>query len=119
MSYIVASKVKEYVNGKGMMSSGDLAEHVSKALEMWMAQGVKAAQANDRKTVRGCDILSFTPSSTAYVVASAVKQYVNGKDMMASGDLPELASSLVQWLLDMAIARAKANGRKTVRGEDL
>ena len=119
MSYIVASKVKEYVNGKGMMSSGDLAEHVSKVLEMWLNQGVKAAQANDRKTVRGSDILVFSPSGTAYVVASSIKQFVNGKGMMASGDLPEHASGLVQWLLDMAVSRSKANGRKTVRGEDL
>ncbi len=119
MSYIVASKVKEYVNGKGMMSSGDLAEHLSKTLEMWLSQGTKAANANDRKTVRGCDILVFSPSSQSFVVASAIKQYINGKGMMASGDLPEMGSGLVQWLLDSALARAKANGRKTVRGEDL
>lgn len=119
MSYVVASKVKEYVNSKGMMSSGDLAEHVSKNIEMWLSQGLKAAQANDRKTVRGCDILVFAPSSTTFVVASAVKTFVNGKGMMASGDLPEHASALVEWLLGSAVKRSQANGRKTVRGEDL
>ena len=119
MSYIVASKVKEHINGKGMMSAGDLAEHLNKVLEMWLAQGVKAAQANDRKTVRDSDLLVFSPSSTAFVVASAVKQYVNGKDMMSAGDLPEHASGLVLWLLDKSVERAKANGRKTVRGEEL
>ncbi len=119
MSYVVASKIKEYVNGKGMMSSGDLAEAVSKYTEGWLAKSVQSAQANDRKTVRGSDLLVFSPSNTAYVVASAVKQYVNGKGMMSSGDLSEFVSAFVEQSLHMAVERAKANGRKTVRGEDL
>lgn len=119
MSYVVASKVKEYINGKGMMAAGDLADDLSKVVEMWLSQGIKAAQANDRKTVRGSDMLVFSPSSQSFVVASAVKQFVNGKSMMSSGDLPEFASSLVEWLLAEAIKRAKANDRKTVRGSDL
>lgn len=119
MSYVVASKVKEMVNGKGMMASGDLAEHLSKQVEMWLAQGIKAAQANDRKTVRGSDLLVFAPGKMALTVASKVKEYVNGKNMMSSGDLAEHVSGLAEWLLDMAVKRAGANGRKTVRGEDL
>jgi len=119
MSYVVASKVKELVNGKGMMSSGDLAEHLSKHIEMWLGMGVKAAQANDRKTVRGSDMLAFTPGKMALIVASKVKEYINGKNMMSSGDLAEHVSALAEWLLSEAIKRAAANGRKTVRGEDL
>lgn len=119
MSYVVASKVKEMVNGKGMMSAGDLAEHLSKTIEMWLGHGIKAAQANDRKTVRGSDILSFSPGKMTLCVASKVKEFVNGKDMMSSGDLAEHVSGLAEWLLSSAIGRATANGRKTVRGEDL
>ncbi|TSC80378.1 MAG: hypothetical protein G01um101425_32 [Candidatus Peregrinibacteria bacterium Gr01-1014_25] len=119
MSYVVASKVKEYVNGKNMMAAGDLADHLSKQVEMWLAQGLKAAQANDRKTVRGCDILVFSPGKTPFVVASKIKEYVNGKNMMASGDLADYASGLVEWLLSMACDRCKSNDRKTVRGGDL
>jgi histone H3/H4 len=56
MSYVVASKIKEFINGKGMMSSGDLAEHASKFLEEALAKAVKRAAANGRKTVRGEDL---------------------------------------------------------------
>lgn len=119
MSYVVASKVKEFVNSKNMMAAGDLAEHLSKTVGMWLDHGMKAAQANDRKTVRGCDLLCFTPGKMGMVVASKVKEHVNGKNMMASGDLPEFVSGLAEWLLGQAVERAKANDRKTVRGTDL
>jgi histone H3/H4 len=119
MSYVVASKVKELVNGKGMMSAGDLAEHLSSTVEMWLSLGVKAAQANDRKTVRGSDVLAFAPGKSALVVVSKIKEFVNGKGMMSSGDLGDHVSGLAEWLLEQAVKRAGANGRKTVRGEDL
>jgi histone H3/H4 len=119
MSYVVASKVKEMVNSKGMMASGDLAEHLSKHIEMWLGQGIKAAQANDRKTVRGSDMLVFSPGKMSLIVASKAKEFVNGKGMMSSGDLAEHLSGLAEWLLAEAVKRAGANGRKTVRGEDL
>lgn len=119
MSYVVASKVKEMVNGKGMMSAGDLAEQLSKTVEMWLDRGVKAAQANDRKTVRGSDVLVFAPGKMSLVVVSKVKEFVNAKGMMSSGDLGDFVSGLAEWLLAEAVKRAAANGRKTVRGEDL
>ena len=119
MSYVVASKVKEMVNGKGMMSAGDLPEHLSKHVEMWLGLAVKAAQANDRKTVRGSDLLAFNAGKVGVVVASKIKEYVNAKNMMASGDLADYVSGLGEWLLSKAVERATANGRKTVRGEDL
>ena len=119
MSYVVASKVKEFVNSKNMMASGDLAEHLSKHVGMWLDHGIKAAQANDRKTVRGSDILVFAAGKMGMVVASKVKEHVNGKNMMASGDLPEFVSGLAEWLLGAALERCKANDRKTVRGSDL
>jgi histone H3/H4 len=56
MSYVVNSKIKEFINSKGMMSSGDLAEHASKFLEEALGKAVKRAQANGRKTVRGEDL---------------------------------------------------------------
>jgi histone H3/H4 len=118
MSYVVASKLKEFINSKGMMSAGDLAESVSKYVEEYLGRAVQSAQANDRKTVRGSDLLVFSPSSSAYVVASKVKEFVNGKGMMSAGDLAEYVSAFVEWSLGKAIQRASANGRKTVRGED-
>ena len=56
MSYVVTSKNKEYINGKGMMSSGDLAEHVSALAEWFLTEAIKRSAANGRKTVRGEDL---------------------------------------------------------------
>jgi histone H3/H4 len=55
----------------------------------------------------------------SYTVASALKEKIAAADMMCAGDLPEALSAHVDGLLDKAIARAKANDRKTVRPEDL
>lgn len=53
------------------------------------------------------------------VVASKVKDLVKGAGMMSSGDLSDGLSAVVEDLLKKAVSRAKANGRKTVRTEDL
>jgi histone H3/H4 len=55
----------------------------------------------------------------SYVVASQVKQLVNKMSMMASGDLSDGVSDAVEEMLSAAVKRAKANGRKTVRKDDL
>lgn len=55
----------------------------------------------------------------SYVVASAIKDYVNGKGFNSAGDLSEAASAFLAHALGKACDRAKANGRKTVRPEDL
>ena len=56
MSYVVASKLKELVKKHGMMSSGDLADAVSGALEALVAKACDRAKANGRKTVRPEDL---------------------------------------------------------------
>lgn len=55
----------------------------------------------------------------SYVVASKVKELLKKQGMMSSGDLADAASSMLEDALKKASARAKANGRKTVRPEDL
>lgn len=50
---------------------------------------------------------------------SRVKDYIKEKDLRCDGDLPEAASEQLSDLLDRAAERAQANGRKTVRPEDL
>lgn len=50
---------------------------------------------------------------------SRVKDYIKEKDLRCDGDLPDAASEQLADLLDRAAERAKANGRKTVRPEDL
>ncbi|MCD6576114.1 MAG: NFYB/HAP3 family transcription factor subunit [Nanoarchaeota archaeon] len=53
------------------------------------------------------------------VVGSKVKDYVKSKGLNSSGDLVEALSKKVERLLNEAAERTKANGRKTMRPEDL
>jgi histone H3/H4 len=54
-----------------------------------------------------------------FVVVSKVKELVSSKDMNSSSDLAEGLDKLVAENLARAIARCKANGRKTVSAKDL
>ncbi len=56
MSYVVASKVKDLLKSKGMMTAGDFADHLSKEVEALVSKAAKRAGANGRKTVRGDDL---------------------------------------------------------------
>ena len=55
----------------------------------------------------------------SYVVASKLKELVKKQGMMASGDLAEGVSALLEEAVKDAVKRAKENGRKTVRPCDL
>ena len=61
--------------------------------------------------------LPTTPMS--YVVASKLKELVKKHGMMSSGDLADAVSAELEASVAKACDRAKANGRKTVRAEDL
>ena len=55
------------------------------------------------------------------VVTSKVKDAIKEMDpeFRMAGDLPEALSSRVQELLERAHERAVANGRKTIKAEDI
>ena len=55
----------------------------------------------------------------ALVVGSKVKEAVKAGGMNMAGDFPAGLSAEVDALIKKAIARASANGRKTVRASDL
>ena len=55
----------------------------------------------------------------SYVVASKVKDLLKAQGMMTSGDLADAASKMLEEAVTKAAARAKENGRKTVRACDL
>jgi len=55
----------------------------------------------------------------SYVVASKLKELVKKNGMMSSGDLADAVSAELEASVAKACKRAKANGRKTVRAEDL
>lgn len=53
------------------------------------------------------------------VVKSKVRDYAKGKDIRIAGEVFDELTKIVAWKLDKAIERAKANGRKTIKGFDL
>lgn len=52
------------------------------------------------------------------VVQSKVKEYLKSKDVNVSGSFADEASKKIEKMLDEAVERCKANGRKTIRGYD-
>jgi len=54
-----------------------------------------------------------------YVVKSMVKERIAKGKCHSSSDVVEAVNGLVEWYLDQACKRAKANGRKTVRAHDI
>jgi len=60
-------------------------------------------------------------ATEALFVKSKVREYIKGKGCNTSGDLidgPALNNAIID-VLDNAIRRSKANGRKTVQEKDL
>jgi len=53
------------------------------------------------------------------VVQSKVREVVKNADVNMSGDFVDALSKKVEEMIKQAINRAKANGRKTIRGYDL
>ena len=53
------------------------------------------------------------------IVASKVKDYIKSGNCMTASETIQALSDKVVALLDAAIARTKANGRSTVKPQDL
>ncbi len=54
----------------------------------------------------------------ALVVGSKIKEAIKKEGCNTAGDAVDALSEHVGWLVKKAAGRAKANGRKTVRGVD-
>jgi hypothetical protein len=81
-----------------MNSSSDLSEEI----KMAKAKGKPAKSANKE----------------VLLIASKVRAAVKDADCNFAGDALDGLNSYVHWLVQEATARAKANGRKTVRAHD-
>ncbi len=53
---VVASKMKAYIRGKGMMSSSEAVEAVSEVVYNMLDAAIARAKANRRSTVRAQDL---------------------------------------------------------------
>ena len=58
-------------------------------------------------------------SGIRLVVTSAVKDFIRDAGLRSEGGLEDAVSAKVEAMLSAAADRCKANGRQTVRGEDL
>jgi histone H3/H4 len=74
-----------------------------------MAAQTKAAK-TPKSSRKGKDVL---------VVASKVKSYMHSRKMNASADAITRLSERVYGMLDLACDRSKANGRKTIKAQDI
>jgi histone H3/H4 len=54
-----------------------------------------------------------------FVVKSEVKSAISKGKMRSSPDVFDALNGIVQWYLEQAVKRCKANGRQTVRGHDI
>jgi len=52
------------------------------------------------------------------LVGSKTKEALKAHDVNVAGSALEGLNAMVHWYVQQAAARAKANGRKTVRGDD-
>ena len=60
-----------------------------------------------------------TRSKDVLVVASKVKAYIKTKKMNTSADAITKLSEQIYCMIDNATERSKANGRKTIKGQDI
>lgn len=58
-------------------------------------------------------------SEETLIVVSKVKDYIKAKGCQTAGDAIPALSKEVQKVIDKAIERVKANGRQTVKPQDL
>jgi len=60
----------------------------------------------------------FYMSEETLIIASKAKAAISAQGCNTGGDAVEGLNAWVHWLIGQATARAKANGRKTVRAHD-
>ena len=54
-----------------------------------------------------------------YVVKSMVKHAISKAKLRSSEDVMGALNGMIEWYIQEAVKRAKANGRQTVRGHDI
>jgi len=121
MSYVVGSKVKEHNKKKGCNTAGDFMTALHELVEWNAKKACERAKANGRVTVRSTDVCMCGKSGASgnYVVGSKLKEHNKKVKCNTAGDYLDAMNATVSKKLDNACERAKANGRKTVRGYDL
>jgi histone H3/H4 len=116
---VVKAKMKDACPGFNV--AGDLAEALSDKIGSAVADAVKRADSNGRKTVMGKDV-PFSLVCTAkhgdsLIVKAKLKEAAKGCNV--AGDLADSLNCLAYQLLKAGCERAESNQRKTVMSKDL
>ncbi len=119
---IVGNQIREVIKSLDSKTSGDLIDTLNKHLHALVKNATKRTEANGRKTVRGYDFLaSESPKEGVQMllVKSKVIAAIKSTGYKTSSDVMDSFNGYVHWVIREAVARAKANGRSTVRHHDL
>ena len=112
---VVKSKLKELSGDCNV--GGDVADALNNVANHLVDMAATRAKANGRKTVQAKDsYVGKNEAKTMLVVKSKVKDCAKGCNV--SGNFAEALNENLCWMFSQAFERAKANGRKTVRGVD-
>ena len=117
MSMVYNSKMKEAIKAGGCNTAGDAGEALNAAVASAVAAAVARCGSNGRKTIRAHDIGGGS-SSSGMVVASRVKEAFKAAGCNTGGDAMGAMNAVADSAVSGAVARAQANGRKTVRAND-
>lgn len=117
MSMVYNSKMKEAIKAGGCNTAGDAAGALNGAVAAAVAAAVARCGSNGRKTIRSHDIGGGS-SSSGMVVASRVKEAFKAAGCNTGGDAMGAMNAVADAAVSGAVARAQANGRKTVRAND-
>ena len=117
MSMIYNSKMKEAIKAGGCNTAGDAGEALNAAVASAVAAAVARCGSNGRKTIRAHDIGGGS-SSSGMGVASRGKEAFKAAGGNTGGDAMGAMNAVADSAVSGAVARAQANGRKTVRAND-
>jgi histone H3/H4 len=119
-NYIVASKVREYVGGEFRISA-EFLEELDAVVEDLVIAAIERAQANGRVTVKPYDVDPELEGEDEprVIRKSAVAEVVKDNDARMSAEAYTVLNELVLEIIDKAMAAAEANGRKTLKPQDI
>ena len=117
---VTVSRVKNVISRADLRTDGSLPDVLNERVLDLLNGAMARARENGRKTVRPEDLAgrgAYNPESVT--VASRVRGVIGAADLRVDGSLPDAVDGHVQAMVEEAVSRAKANGRKTVKPYDL
>lgn len=125
---VVGSKIKEVVKEAGLRSDGELVQALSEQVIGAVRDAMHRAAWNHRESLRFHDLTCWPELDAARVTSANDNQLIipgllririRERGFFADREMMEAINAKTWLILEDAIQRATANGRKTVRPHDL